>query len=96
MLPIDIFKDPHNGKRIDDKEENKEFFEKEKYFRLPFGTIDLIFNHKNIWANLQNQDPARIYYHIHDDTKWLPLIVEPLMIEKHPQNPDREKKVNFY
>lgn len=26
-------------------------------FKLPFPSIDIIFNHKNIWANLQNPDP---------------------------------------
>ena len=31
-------------------------------------------NHKNIWANLQNQNPACIYYNINDELKWLPLI----------------------
>ena len=39
-----------------------------------FGDIDLIFNHKNVWANLQNSDPTKIFYHIHDDTMWLPFV----------------------
>jgi hypothetical protein len=33
---------------------------------LPFKQIDLIFNHKNLWANLQNPDPAVIWYNLHD------------------------------
>lgn len=41
---------------------------------LPFKQIDIIFNHKNIWANLQNADPMRIFYHIHDKEAWHPLI----------------------
>jgi hypothetical protein len=40
ILPIEDFKDPATGKKVVDGE------------KLPFQTIDLIFNHKNIWANL--------------------------------------------
>lgn len=40
LLPIDEFKDPVTKKKVLDD------------FKLPFQTIDLIFNHKNIWANL--------------------------------------------
>jgi centrosomal protein CEP76 len=46
---------------------------------LPYSQVDLIFNHKNVWANLQNQNPVSIYYHIHDETKWLPLIADPAL-----------------
>ena len=42
--------------------------------RLPYGQIDLIFNHKNIWANLQNEDPAHIRYELHNEAQWLPFI----------------------
>ena len=49
---------------------------------LPFKQIDLIFNHKNIWANLQNQDPMQIFYHIHDKEQWHPLIEDPDLL--HP------------
>jgi len=59
---------------------------------LPFHTIDIIFNHKNIWANLQNPNPANIYYHIHDNTKWLPLITDPY--DKHPLIIESEKDDN--
>ena len=52
--------------------------------KLPFHTVDLIFNHKNVWANLQNPNPARIMYDIHDNTKWLPLVYEPYSAGKHP------------
>jgi len=33
---------------------------------LPYVKIDIIFNHKNVWANLQNPNPSRIYYHLHN------------------------------
>lgn len=45
ILPQE-FKDPVTGKKhIDD------------FGKLPFSTIDVIFNHKNMWANLQNPNP---------------------------------------
>jgi hypothetical protein len=46
---------------------------------LPYKTIDLIYNHKNIWANLQHPDPALIHYHIHMPDRWLPLIQDALV-----------------
>ena len=70
LLPIEYFKDKDNKKVVDD------------FTKLPFQSIDLIFNHKNISANLQNPDPAVIYYHIHENTKWLPLIADPS--DEHP------------
>ena len=39
-----------------------------------YGEIDLIFNHKNLWANLQNADPLKIKYEIHNDNMWLPFV----------------------
>ena len=40
LLPVDDFRDPVTKKKIDDG------------FKLPFHTIDIIFNHKNVYANL--------------------------------------------
>ena len=51
---------------------------------LLYSEIDLIFNHKNIWANLQCHDPAQIYYGLHKDEYWLPLIRDP--IYPHPRD----------
>lgn len=42
--------------------------------RVPYSHVDLIFNHKNVWANLQNEHPSCIEYHIHNNRQWLPLI----------------------
>lgn len=39
-----------------------------------YSEIHLIFNHKNVWANLQNTDPVKIRYELHDDTQWLPYV----------------------
>ena len=71
LLPVEKFIDPLTGEKVDDK------------FKLPFGSIDVIFNHKNIWANLQNPNPQVIMYHIHDNLKWLPLIHDPF--DEHPR-----------
>jgi len=52
ILPVENFYDKI-GKKLD-------------HTFLPYVNIDIIFNHKNIWANLQNPNPARIYYHLHN------------------------------
>lgn len=41
---------------------------------LPWGTIELVFNHKNIWANIQHQNPAKIMYEIHNPNQWRPFL----------------------
>lgn len=55
LLPIENFKDKKSGKIL------------EKLV-LPYSHIDIIFNHKNIWANLQNPDPSHIFYHLHNQS----------------------------
>ena len=55
---------------------------------MPYHTIDVIFNHKNIWANLQNANPQVIKYDIHDNTQWLPLITA--YSTKHPKEVERD------
>lgn len=61
---------------------------KDDFGKLPYSTIDLIFNHKNIWANLQNPNPQVIWYHIHKNTEWLPLVTDPFT--KHPKIQERD------
>lgn len=41
---------------------------------LPWGTIELIFNHKNVWANIQHQNPAKIMYELHNTNQWRPFL----------------------
>ena len=41
---------------------------------VPYRTIDMIFNNKNIYMNMQHYDPARIIYDIYDDTLWSPFM----------------------
>ena len=41
---------------------------------LPYKSIDCIYNKRNIWLNLQHQNPAGIYYDIWERERWFPLI----------------------
>lgn len=41
LLPVEEFHDPITGEKIVDD-----------FDKLPFHTVDIIFNHKNIYANL--------------------------------------------
>jgi len=41
---------------------------------LPFETIDVIFNRKNIFANTQFHDPSHIKYNIYQSECWYPYI----------------------
>ena len=59
-----------------------------------YGEIDLIFNHKNVWANLQNADPTKILYHIHDDTQWLPFVRD--SIYPHQWDEDGEEDITNF
>ena len=59
-------------------------------FKLPWHAIDIIFNHKGIWSNLQNSDPAKIKYHIHKTEDWLALIQDPLPTDIHPREAERD------
>ena len=41
---------------------------------LPYRTIDVIFNNKNVFMNKQHFDPARIYFDLYDTDLWHPFI----------------------
>ena len=73
LLPKDIFIKGDRSKKFDDK------------MKLPFPSIDVIFNHKNIWANLQNPNPKCIKFHLHKLEDWMPLITDPSPSEEHPR-----------
>jgi len=45
-----------------------------KNFVIPYKTIDVIFNKKNIFINLQHPDPSKILYDIYDSEKWMKII----------------------
>ena len=48
----------------------------------------MIFNHKNAWANCQNPNPASIYYELHNENRWHPLVFDPLLSDRE----DEEEK----
>lgn len=72
LLPVEKFTDAVTSKEV----------KMDKDVKLPYPAIDIIFNHKNMWANLQNTNPAKIMYHIHEPTQWLPFINYPYI--EHP------------
>jgi len=43
-------------------------------FILPFRTLELIISNKNIFVNLRNADPQKIYYHLNNTQDWYPFI----------------------
>ena len=42
----------------------------------PYESIEIIFNHKNLWLNTQNQNPLDIYYHLFDENQFYPFLKE--------------------
>ncbi|KAK2961356.1 hypothetical protein BLNAU_3802 [Blattamonas nauphoetae] len=40
---------------------------------LPYSSLDVIVNHKNIWANAQHLDPALISYDLENLEQWIPF-----------------------
>jgi len=43
---------------------------------LPYDSVEVIFNHENCWANLQNHHPACISYDIINPARWDPFLDE--------------------
>ena len=61
----------------------KEFLYKDEYENdnlepvnkvLPYRTIDVIFNKKNIFLNMQNPSPVGILYDLYNKERWYPLL----------------------
>lgn len=48
--------------------------EQNEKFELPYATMEIVFNQKNVFANLGNQNPQQILYHFHKDEDWLPFV----------------------
>ena len=40
---------------------------------LPYRTIEIVFNNRNIYMNMQHFDPSRILYDLYDETLWKPF-----------------------
>jgi len=68
----------------------------------PYWSIQTIFNHENVWANLQSMHPCKIMYEVDEATQWKPFCsfedgfsleaVELLPFYKPPSIPARLKK----
>ncbi len=41
---------------------------------IPYRTIDVIFNKKNMYINKQHPNPSAIYYDLYDSTKWYTVL----------------------
>jgi len=41
---------------------------------VPYQSIEVIFNHKNIWGNIQRLEPEKIYFDLEDAGYWHPYI----------------------
>eukprot|EP00003_Mantamonas_plastica_P031884 TRINITY_DN844_c1_g1_i4.p1 TRINITY_DN844_c1_g1~~TRINITY_DN844_c1_g1_i4.p1 ORF type:complete len:959 (+),score=365.48 TRINITY_DN844_c1_g1_i4:2563-5439(+) len=37
---------------------------------LPYMSIETIFNHENLWANIQHPDPSKVKYDLEDPLQW--------------------------
>ena len=72
LLPKDDFYECLPREEIDRKKKRNE--KPLPIEKLPYGQIDVIFNHKNIWGNLQNEDPVHIKYELHNEAQWLPFV----------------------
>lgn len=41
---------------------------------VPYSRLDVVFNHRNLWANVQDADPALIKYDLDDLSAWQPFV----------------------
>lgn len=62
------------GQSSKNREAIHDFFQKGKKVNsaemIPWESIELIFNHKNIWANVQYMNPTKIMYEIYNPSQW--------------------------
>ncbi|CAK60259.1 unnamed protein product (macronuclear) [Paramecium tetraurelia] len=65
--------------------------------QLPYETIEIIFNNKNIFGNMANQKPQEIFYHLHDKRLWYPFIKEtvPNKEESEEEEDDEDDDTNI-
>ena len=67
--------------------------EKIPKINLPWSSIELVFNSKNIWVNLQHQNPAHIMYELFDSTSWCPFLT---VSQEEEEEPWLSKVGTFY
>ena len=72
-------------------------FDDETPLNIPYETVDVIFNDKNIFANSQHHSPDKIYYDLYDKTKWIAFYDRPVQRENSSWNynfgPSYSKKI---
>ncbi|KRX11165.1 C2 domain [Pseudocohnilembus persalinus] len=56
------------------------------YPDLPYRTVEIVFNSRNIYANLRNQNPPQILYHLFDEDHWFPFIQNKYQPVKNKNN----------
>ncbi|CAD8196575.1 unnamed protein product [Paramecium pentaurelia] len=59
--------------------------------QLPYETIEIIFNNKNIFGNMANQKPQEIFYHLHDKRLWYPFIKETIPNTEEKEESEEEE-----
>jgi len=50
------------------------YSENDETVTFPYHSIELIFNNRNVWGNMQNHDPNSIYFDVQDPDKWFPYV----------------------
>lgn len=64
--------------RKDEEQDDTKVRLKPEIFRdnviTPYYSIEMIFNNKNIYANVGHHSPEQIYYHLHNKEKWMPFL----------------------
>eukprot|EP00762_Andalucia_godoyi_P004171 ANDGO_06281.mRNA.1 Rabphilin-1 len=44
---------------------------------VPYGSIEVICNHENLWANISGElDPSKVRFDVEDESVWLPFVSE--------------------
>lgn len=62
---------------------------------LPYRTIDVIFNHQNVYMNMQHFDPTKILYDLEDTGLWTPFLTEPTNSKPFYSSPSFAPPLNY-
>ncbi|CEL94610.1 unnamed protein product [Vitrella brassicaformis CCMP3155] len=49
----------------------------ETFVPVPYSTVEVVFNHEQLWGNLQNANPGVITYDFEDEWKWRAFLATP-------------------
>jgi len=53
--------------------------------KLPYKTVEVIFNHTNLWVSKGVLDPAQLRYNFKDSACWAPFLSPRMRAEGHPE-----------